>query len=175
MPQSTHDSSVEVMALLDEDAAGLVFDLARERLSSQLPSSVNLIQRVVQLAALEMTAAALAANVAGAVHGRRLALVAALATVTFVAAAILALVGARSNVVYSPGVAPSRWTDALDHPAFDLQAVRTWALSDFRTAIAVNAAADRRRAKWLNLSIVSGVVGSGLLAIVALCAAAGTR
>ena len=62
MTQSTHDCSIQVMAHFKEDAARLIFELARERVASQLPSSVNLMQRVVQLAVLEMTAAALGAK-----------------------------------------------------------------------------------------------------------------
>jgi hypothetical protein len=143
----------------------MVVEQGQERLRALQASGAALDQRVTQVAALQLAAAAIAGTLLtgdGAIHPAKV--LGAFACLAFVAGALIAFGGMKAGHQQLPGMLPSWWAAAADDPNFDGVHGREWLAAETEKNIAFNCRIDEKRAGWLDASLIVGL-GGGLLIV----------
>ncbi len=167
-----HHSTFAVMSHVDVEAGELIASLARERLSAQLTSSINLTQRVTQVCALQIAAATFVATLAAVGHSHIFLWTATGATILFLAGALVALRGVWSERASSPGLAPTFFAAAAGvEPPLTGHGAMTWATVAMSDMIKRNRRDDNRRASYLNASLALAASGAIVVAVATLARA----
>lgn len=148
-----------------------VIELGQERLRAMQAASIAIDQRISQVAAFQLAAAAFAGSllISDKVAPFTVALAFG-ACLAFVAGAVLAFRGTAAGKQHLPGLPPSYWKDAPTTKGFDAICAQEWLAMETEGAITFNKAQDEKQAWWLHASLWAGLIGAALVA-----GAAGSR
>lgn len=166
MSNQSVEEAKSVAFNLDYSVSEFVFAQAVERLKALQTAAHALDTRITQVATLQFTAAAIAANLIP--NGKAASLTCALISMlAFIVGGIFAFRGVRSDAIHLPGLPPAWWIDATQEDEFTDKTALCWAAGVYQGSIDDVEAENAIRSKALNMSLVYAVAGAGFVTLAA--------